>query len=614
MESEAIESSGNKFCRIDFEPLGRRYEGRVATTLLEAAQEAGVGLTALCGGQGLCGRCKVRVVSGSVSPPAAAEEELLAPEELGRGYRLACQTEVRGDLKVEIPPESLTATQRTQIEGLELEVAPEPPVVACELHLTPPTLEDLRSDEERVRNYLSDAYGLKRVAFDFSLWRQMPESLRRQGWEGTIGLRGGEVISFHPMDTPLLGLAVDLGTTKIAGYLLDLPSGRVLAAQGLMNPQIGYGEDVMSRITYALGGEEKRVQLRDSAVQALNQLASQLMAQVDGQLRDILEAVVVGNTAMHHLFLGLPVAQLGRAPYVPAVSQALDVKARDAGLSIAPGGYLHLLPNIAGFVGADHVAMLLATRLFEARDPVLGLDIGTNTEITLAWDGRLVSCSCASGPAFEGAHIKDGMRAADGAIEGVQIIQGRVEYQTIGHHPPVGICGSGILDAVAQLLQEGIIDEKGSMKDHPGVRHTEKGPEFILVPKGEGGTDRDIVVSRRDVGEIQLAKGAISAGINTLLTETGVQPFDLGRVYVAGAFGTYINIESALAIGMFPPLPHERFSQVGNAAGMGARLALISKRERARAQELAQKVEYIELTTYPRFAEEFAKAMYLLRG
>jgi uncharacterized 2Fe-2S/4Fe-4S cluster protein (DUF4445 family) len=597
--------------QVDFEPLGRRLPVDRGVSVLTAARQAGVGLVSICGGKGTCGRCKVQVLKGQLSPLSEMEGRKLSPDEIARGYRLACQAEVLSDLKVHIPPPSLTAAQRTQVEGQELTVPVIPVVVACDIQLPPPTLEDIRSDVDRVRDHLAEALGLSDLVVDFTVLRQMSTRLREWGWAGTVGLRGQEMISFSPLGCKPLGLAIDLGTTKLAGYLVELETGRTLAMAGAMNPQIAYGEDVMTRIAYAMEGEEQTVTLREVAVGAVNDLARNLCAQSGHLPEEIVEAVVVGNTAMHHLFLGLPVRQLGLAPYLPAVNEALDVKAREVGLEIAPGGYVHLLPIIAGFVGADHVAMILSTEIYEAEGTVLGLDIGTNTEVVLRANGRLIACSTASGPAFEGAHIKDGMRAAEGAIERLRIVASGVEYQTIGDAPPVGLCGSGVLDAVAQLRQLGVVDERGNMGDHPRVRHTEHGPEFVLVMAEEGGNGRDVVLTRGDVGEIQLAKGAIRAGINILLDEAGLSEQDIDQVIIAGAFGTYIDVSSAIIIGMFPPLPLERFNQVGNAAGMGAKLALVSKEQRAKAAEIARQVEYIELTNDSRFVDEFAKAMYL---
>jgi len=594
---------------IDFEPVGRRVEGREGQNLLEIARDAGVGIASLCGGQGVCGACRVQVLEGDVTPLTALEQEAFSEAELADGYRLACLARPLGDVKVHIPPRSLTTEQRLQVEGQQLAVKVDPTVRGVAVQVPEPALTDLRSDVTRLADVLHQ--GKDGVWVDPLLLRQLPDRLRQEGWAGTVGLRGREVVSFYPAGRGPLGLAVDLGTTKVAGYLLDLVSGETLGADAIMNPQIPYGEDVMARLTFALQEAEGRGTLQRVIVEGLDRLTQALCTGAGRQPDEIADAVVVGNTAMHHLFLGLPVGQLGRAPYVPAVSDALDVKARDLGLALSPGAYVHLLPNIAGFVGADHVAMLLATGLWQEDKVVIGLDIGTNTEVALKAGDRLLTCSTASGPAFEGAHIRFGMRAATGAIERVHLRDSRVEYQTIGGTPPVGLCGSGILDAVAQLRLAGVLDRRGKMKDHPRTRRGEKGPEFVLVEAAESGVQQDITISRADVGEIQLAKGAMRAGVRLLLREAGLTEADLDALVVAGAFGTYIDVESAVTIGMFPPLPLDRFQQVGNAAGLGARMVLLSRAQRAKAVEIARHAEYVELTNDPNFANEFAHAMYL---
>jgi uncharacterized 2Fe-2S/4Fe-4S cluster protein (DUF4445 family) len=315
---------------------------------------------------------------------------------------------------------------------------------------------------------------------------------------------------------------------------------------------------------------------------------------------------------MHHLLLGLPVEQLALSPYVPAVKGAQDIKAQDVGIEIAPGGYVHLLPNIAGFVGADHVAMLLATKIGQKEGVVLALDIGTNTEVCLSCNGVINSVSCASGPAFEGAHIKHGMRASEGAIEHLRITGDKVEYQTIGGAPSVGLCGSGIVDAIAQLYLVNVLDDRGRMNpDHPRVRLCKGEREFVLVSEKESRDGVPIAITQRDVREVQLAKGAIRTGIQVLLDTNSRSEEDLEEVFIAGAFGSYIDIASAMTIGMLPPLPLERFKQVGNAAGTGARMALISKRMREQAQDIADRVRYIELAATAEFSRTFAQANYL---
>jgi len=606
---------------VDFEPLGRRACVARGTTLLEAARQAGVGLSAVCGGAGTCGTCRVRVVDGQVSPsfPDAEGREGREGREGKEGrerFWLACQTRVLSDVRVDVPPSSVTALQRAQIEGRERPVEVDLAVRSFDVMLEPPSLSDLRADATRLRDALPTSLSGEEerpVRFDYGALCQLPALLREQGWHARLVVRDGEVIAAAPVGTPLLGLAVDIGTTKVAAYLVDLESGETLAAAGAMNPQIAYGEDVMARIACAMEGEAQARELQRVIVGGLDALAHKLCAQAGRDVVEIVEVTLVGNTCMHHLVLGLPVEQLGLAPYVPVLADPCDLKARELELRLAPGANVYLLPNIAGFVGADHVAMVLATGIHEAREVTVGLDIGTNTEISLAVEGRLLSCSCTSGPAFEGAHIRDGMRAAPGAIEWVRLADGRVEYQTIDGAPPVGICGSGVLDGVAELLKAGVVRANGAMRrdSHPRVCGAGSETGFLLVPAGERGAPRDLMITRKDVNEIQLAKGAIRAGIEVLLEEAGLEAGQIERVVVAGAFGTYLDVGSALAVGMFPPLPRERFVQVGNAAGIGAKMALVSRHCRRVAEEIARRVEYVELTTHAHFVEAYTAALML---
>jgi len=353
--------------------------------------------------------------------------------------------------------------------------------------------------------------------------------------------------------------------------------------------------------------------LRQVVLDQLNQTAGSLCKQASRDIEDVADVVLVGNTAMHHLVLGLPVSQLGLAPYIPAEYDAIDIGAKMFGLQTSPGAYVHLLPNIAGFVGAEHVAMLLGSQMLENKGVVLGLDIGTNTEISLIAHGKHYACSTASGPAFEGAHIQYGMRAAPGAIEKVFIQNNQVKYQTIDNLAPIGLCGSGILDLVAQLLKEGVINARGSFakgSSNPRVRKGQKGYEYVLVEAGEN-AGKEISFNRKDISEIQLVKGSIRAGIEILLEKAGVPESDIDQVMIAGAFGTYLDVKSGIEIGMFPNLDLEKFVQVGNAAGTGAKMALLSRKVRSEAVQIAKHVQYVELTTEPGFTDTFARCLSL---
>jgi uncharacterized 2Fe-2S/4Fe-4S cluster protein (DUF4445 family) len=600
---------------IDFEPVGRRGEFPAGQSLLAYARQLGLGLVNVCGGAGSCGGCIVQILEGDVPEPGPSERELLRADELAQGYRLACQTVPQGDCLVRVPPESLTAPQRTQVEGEETPVVPEPLVQTYGVALSPPSLEDLRADAERLLEGLAQQHGVAASGVALPVLRELSPRLREEGWQVRTAVRDGEVVALLPLLAHPLGLAVDLGTTKIAAYLIDLETGATLASKGIMNLQIAYGEDIVARMALAQQDPAQAGHLQKLVVEELNEVAVELCAEAGTVPAEIVDAVVVGNTAMHHLFLRLPVKQLARGPYVPAVGSALDLPARELGLAFAPAASVHLLPNIAGYVGADHVAMLLAIGIAEREGVVLAIDIGTNTEVCLANHGTLTSVSCASGPAFEGAHIRHGMRAAPGAIEHLRLVDDRVEHQIIGDGPPVGLCGSGILDALAELYLAGVVDRGGRMLDHPRVRGDGKEREFVLVGQDNGDGDRPaITLTQKDVRELQLAKGAMRSGINVLLEANGLVADDIDQVIIAGAFGTYISVPSALTIGMFPRLPLDRFRQVGNAAGMGAKQALISRSKRDEAQALARRIGYIELASVPQFSRTFAQAMYLDAG
>ncbi len=618
---------------VDLEPIGRRAQVTMEMTLLEAAQSAGVELVAVCGGIGACGKCRVRLVEGQLSAPTPAERKYLSEDELAAGHRLACQARPLSDVKIDVPPESLTTLQRLQVEGFETGVELSPGVKPLDVNIESPNLYDLRADTVRLQDTLAAVQGPE-LEFCLPVLRKLSDRVRNQNWHVRLALRDiertsnppkAEAVAILPQSSALLGLAVDIGTTKMAAYLIDLATGETVAKAGLPNPQIPYGEDVVSRIAYTNNHSDGRSILQSRVIEGLNTLVGELCEQVKVSREQVVDAVVVGNTAIHHLFVGLPVRQLGAAPYLAAVSEPLEVCAFNVGLKIAPGAYVYLPPNIAGYVGADHVSALLATDVWQPpldtenpRTSVV-LDIGTNTEISLVHQGRILSCSCASGPAFEGAHIHDGMRAAPGAIERVQIVNGTVRVQAIGGKLPVGICGTGILDAVAGMRAAQIVSPSGRLNhEHPRVRGNGTGQDkrlskaaFLLVPSEETGHGRDILVTRRDINEIQLAKGAIRAGIEVLLREVGITSDAIDAFIVAGAFGTYLDIESAVQVGMFPDLPRDRFRQVGNAAGIGAKQMLVSVERRRIAARIAERAEYIELTTHPQFTDVYMEALVL---
>ena len=598
---------------IEFEPLGLRAPCLSGESILDCARRSGLELAGICGGAGKCKTCKVQVITGKVSEPAPTEHEIFSRPDLEKGWRLACQTYPKGDCRVNVPQESLTAPQRLQIEGLEMDIAIDPPVRCCDVELPSPALCDPCPDAENLLEKINQTSNLGCRLIDIEVIRELSAQLRAWNWHCRAHVRNREVVAISPADTRPLGMAVDLGSTKIAGYLLDLNNGETLAARGIMNPQIKFGEDIVSRINYAIESSANKSRMHEVIVEGLNTLAADLCGDVGSRVNGIVEGVIVGNTAMHHLLLGLPVRQLVNSPFVPAVSSDLNIKARDIGLDIAPGAYVHILPNIAGFVGADHVAMLIATANEWAHKNVIALDIGTNTEISLIARGEISSVSCASGPAFEGYHIKNGIRATQGAIEKIRIESDEIHYQTLGETPPIGICGSGILDAVAQLVQIGVLDRNGRMRpeSHPCLRKNGSQTEFVLVSEDERNGLPAITLTQKDVREIQLAKAAIHTGISILVETAGISEYDIDKIIIAGAFGSYIDISNAMVIGMLPSLPLDHFHQVGNAAGMGAKLALLSTSKRTEARHVSSRVKYIELAGSGGFSDTFIQACYL---
>ena len=583
--------------QVHFEPMSLTSRCPEGTLLSDAARMAGINLLSVCGNKGLCGKCRIKLLAGTTSPPTQAERELLGEDDIASGYRLSCQMVIKEDTKVYLPSHSLIEHSKIPLEDTPIEIPLDPSTEEYEM-LLPSLIKDTSlTDGERVANTLYSSHNKKITMIDALALDQLPRLEEKTGGKVRVSVRDQEIISIRqPGKTPF-GLAFDLGTTKIAGYLVNLETGKTLAAEGMANPQRTYGDDVISRISYAL--EKSRSVLREVAVKGLHELIGKLCSETDR----IVEITVAGNTAMHHLLLELPVKQLGLAPYKPSTVDALAMKARDVGITSAPGAYAYFLPNVGGFIGGDHVAMILATGIHATDKTVLGLDIGTNTEIVLAHRGKLTSTSCASGPAFEGGHISHGMDATPGAIERLKIKSvDHVECKTIGNLPPRGLCGSGILDTVAELCRAGMISKQGKLTGTEGT--------FVLIPGERTGTGTDITVTQKDIHEVQLAKAAIRTGIDLLLEEVGIDWKEIGKVIIAGGFGSSIDPDSGIAIGMLPPFNNQQFKVAGNAAGTGARRCLISRAERAKAEEVAKKITYLELMTNPQFHGRFARAMF----
>lgn len=597
---------------VQFQPVGKRVSVPAETTLLDAARLAGIDITAACGGEGNCGQCQIVLLTGETTPLNSDEEFLIPEKDLAEGYRLACCTKILSNVKVHLPKDSLITGQRLQVESNLRDYPPDPFIQTYPVEIPVPTLDDLRSDVTRLVDALAETHHLTATVEPLPVVRTLPAFLRAAGWKTNVFTRGTEILAVRPLDQSPLGFSVDLGTTKIAAFLVNLTTGATLATGSAPNPQISYGEDVISRLNHAYRNPEGGPLLAQKVHQTLDEILGDMLDQVGADRAQVVDACIVGNTAMTHLLLQLPIQQLAKAPYVSATSDALDVPASELGLGMAPGARVHIPATIGGFVGGDHVAMVLASDLDLSDKITLGLDIGTNTEISLRIPGqpRLTTTSCASGPAFEGAHIRDGMRAASGAIEKVRITAKGLELTTINDEPAVGLCGSGILDTIAELCRAGLLEMNGRLNPaRPPVRMGDQGSEFLLVSGNRSGSGRDIVMTQKDINEIQLAKGAIQAGLLVLLEATGTPREAVQEVIVAGAFGSFLNIENAIRIGLFPDLPNAQYRQVGNAAALGAKWMLISREARARAVDIARNANYLELTTYPKFNRKFARAM-----
>ncbi|HVN55795.1 MAG TPA: ASKHA domain-containing protein [Anaerolineaceae bacterium] len=612
----SAEAPDPSLVEVDFEPIGRRVQISRGTDLLAVAQKAGIDLVAACGGLGICGTCRVRKLSGSFSPATLNEEGEISAEDIRQGWRMACQTYPLSDVRVEIAPESLPSLQRLQVEGQAFEVGLKPNVIPIDLSVEPPSLADLRSDQRRINDALHGR-GAGSLAGDPAVWGHASDFLREHNWSARLAVRQGDERSWlagiYPAGETLLGLAVDIGSTKLAVYLVHLETGVTLAQTGVMNPQIAYGEDVVSRIAFANRAPGNRRLLQERLVHSIHDTVERLCRQVGRDPLQVVDAVLVGNTAIHHFVCGLPVEQLGAAPYLPVISDPIDFFASEIGLQLSPGARVHMPANIAGFVGADHTSALLSVHSGDRKHSRMLIDIGTNTEISLEFQGQILACSCASGPAFEGAHIHDGMRAAPGAIEKVQLTTQGVRVSTIDGKPAVGICGTGILQAVAEMARHEVIDGRGAFrKEHPWVKASPNHQAvFELVPAERTAHGRAVVVTRKDVHEIQLAKAAIRAGIEILLCECFITAEQVDEWVIAGAFGTYLDPQSALWIGMLPQVSLNRIRQVGNAAGQGAKQMLLSLEQRELARKIALGVRYIELTTHPDFTQTYVDAMYL---
>ncbi|MBW2308338.1 MAG: DUF4445 domain-containing protein [Deltaproteobacteria bacterium] len=621
---------------VIFQPSGRRGKVAAGTTIVQASRKLGVEIETICGEKQMCGKCKVKVEDsgarssmGHLSQWSAEEDRFISPDERAQGYRLGCAARIFGDVLIYVPEESRASVQVVRKEARPIDFALDPAVKRYTAALPESTFQDPMADLERICRALKSEYGLSDLRIDHRALSRMSRMIRDCRWDiAVLVWDDKEIIDIQPgTGSAPLGLALDIGTTTVAGYLCDLTTGELLATASMMNPQVKYGEDVMSRITYAMTHPGEGLErMKTEIVEGINRIVSRVASSCDRVPENIYDMTVVGNTCMHHIFLGIDPGPLGMSPFTPAIHHSVDIKARDLGVRIHPGAYVHVLPIEAGFVGADNVGVLICEEPYLKDDMTLIIDIGTNGELILGNRERLFSSSCATGPALEGAQITFGMRAAPGAIERIRIDPStlEVDYKLVDRElwnsesdpaemQAKGICGSGILDVLAELFRAEIIEKSGAFNPNlknSRFRRGEGGqPEFVIAWEAETSIGRDITVTQKDIRQIQLAKGALYTGAKLMMRRMGVRSLD--RVVLAGGFGSYVDPGRALAIGMFPDGSVNSVQSVGNAAGDGARLALLSRAKRHEADRVARQVEYMELTIEPDFQEQFIESLHI---
>jgi len=621
--------------RICFYPENRCIEVDKGENLLRAAMQADVHINASCGGEGYCGKCRVIIEKGEVKESLQVK---LSDEERRQGYTLACSSTIESDLDVRVPIESQLGDKRVlerrppiPLKGYTLsakdwaERLPQwelnPPTTKFHLILDPPTLEDNLSDAERIKRGLSKIAGMKDVVVDFPMLSALPSVIRASSFDVTTTVldRGQELraVRLEKGDTSprQAAIAVDLGTTTVSVQLIDLQTGQVTAEASDYNGQISYGEDVITRIIYSTRSTGL-AKLQSAAVNTIWNLIQQVVEKTSTEFCSITHLCISGNTTMTHLLLGIDPRYIRVDPYIPPASNFPWIKASNIGIRIASGVYLRCTPCVASYVGGDIVAGVLASGMLNSEKLTLYIDIGTNGEMVLGNKDWLLACSCSAGPAFEGAGVKHGMRATRGAIEQVRINEVTKEPMiiTVGNRRPIGICGSGLIDVLAELFLTGVIDERGKIEvdlDTPRTRQAPGWAEYVLVWADESGTNRDIVITDVDIDNLMRAKAAVYAGIQILLQEVGMDVDSLDEILIAGAFGRYLEIDKAIIIGLLPDVDTERLKFVGNGSLLGSYLMALSKNLITEGDRIASMMTYLELSTNPRFMDQYVSALFL---
>ncbi|OQX88432.1 hypothetical protein B6D60_02250 [candidate division KSB1 bacterium 4484_87] len=603
---------------VIFQPKNKTIKVPAGTDLIDAAEKANIIIPSPCGRIGKCGKCKVKITNVEL-PFTLQEEYWLTPDEREQGVHLACQVKVHTPLVVETISEEKATETKILTYDLATDFDIDNHLQKKYVDFQTPTLENQIDD---FKNLKTSALGDNNaVDLPLAIFQNLPSFLRKNEFRATVVLENNHILALESSDTSerLFGVAFDLGTTTIVGSLVNMYNGEILAIAARTNPQAKHGADVISRVKYATSEPGGLGKLQSSVVESINEIIDELCEKSSVSFREIYELSLAGNTIMNHLFLGVSPRYIAEAPYIPAFRQSQRFHAEELGITIQPRGSVVTLPNISGYVGGDIVGFILASSIHKADKITLGIDIGTNGEIVLGNKERLLCCSAAAGPAFEGGQISSGMRATEGAIDKVTLGNDQVFYHVIGDTDPKGICGTALVDAVAELLRVGIINETGRIV----VEETAKFPDWLQekivsaekkIAFNIADTNRQdrvaVQITQQDIRELQLGKGAIAAGIEIMCKELGISTSDIEEILIAGAFGSYLNKNNARAIGLIPNVPLERVKYVGNAASLGAKKFLLSKRERDEAEKIIRQTEYIELSSRLDFQEVFAEKMF----
>jgi len=621
---------------VDLEPLSRRIHFSKEKTIYQMIIDSGIQIRTLCGGNGTCGKCKLKIQKGEVffNSPSQSETKILNQHELNEKLRLACQLKISPDklelikksqppqITIFLPEELLIEDFKILTSGITKEIELSPNIQKVHIKVKQATLDNPIPHIDRILLALTKQNKMKYYNVDLEVLKNLPLLMREDYNDLVITLLNEHKIIHCELGATIeetYGLAFDIGTTTIVGYLINLQNGKTYEVASILNPQTAYGEDVVTRITFIKNNEEGLKTLNSVVVEALNKLILKLCNKAKIDPYQIFEVSIVGNSVMHHIFLGISPISIGLSPYVPVIKQGLNLSPCDLNLNTFPQGNVYVLPLIAGFVGADTVGVILSSGIDKESDLTLALDIGTNGEIIIGNRKVLVTASCAAGSALEGAHIKDGMRASGGAIDSIKIDPETfdISFTTIKNKKPFGICGSGLVDAVAELLKTKVLTRSGNFNkdliETDRFQRRDGKLEYIIAYKNETSNGREITLSQKDIREIQMAKAAFFSGTKLImdyLEKKYNQKCKILQIFLAGAFGNYINKESAKFIGMIPDISSDKIFQIGNAAGIGAKNCLINKNLRVKAHDMLKTIDYLEIALDPNFQREYAEAMY----